>query len=121
MEKLRSRYEWRSERDSNRGYGFLAGHGVQIESDLRPQSSKREYFKFVPETIGNSEPELAKYGAGDNCQFAKASHWAGPSWITEGKTTKRRTGRLGEDSSLRTVGSTALLFHRPMSNDLAQN
>jgi hypothetical protein len=36
---------------------------TQIESDLRTQSSKQEYFNFVPDTIGNSGPELAKYGA----------------------------------------------------------
>ena len=47
-ENPRPRRRWRSERDSNRGYGHLTGHGVEIEPGLqRPSPKNGNIWIFV--------------------------------------------------------------------------
>jgi hypothetical protein len=42
---------------------LMTGHAVQIEPGLQRHSPKKwEYFKYPPQTISNSEPEVTQIG-----------------------------------------------------------
>jgi hypothetical protein len=69
-------------------------------------SRKREYFKYLPETIDDFAPTAASFGAWRPTAESESPPLAGISQITEGKVSSRRTGWLGqEDSNLRMVES----------------
>jgi hypothetical protein len=62
-------------------------------------SRKREYFKYLPETIGYLTPAVAKFGTRRRSTESQKPAISGRFWPFLGKVSRRRTGWLGREDT----------------------
>jgi hypothetical protein len=91
-------------RPPRRRIGYIPlqlGHAVQIATwSPAAVSQKREYFNYLPETIGDLSLEVTKFGVWRQTAIRKSPPLAGIYSIAEGKSPN--TGLVGWSERIRT-------------------